>query len=118
MQVRYVVVALCVMLLAGLVTVRAEDAAKPKKDKAASAKLVKPWSDLKDLSEEQKTKIREIHAKALDEIKAIKEKENADITALLTDAQKDEVKSIAEKEKAEKKSAKKDEPTKKEEPTS
>jgi hypothetical protein len=84
---------------------------KPKKDKATSAKLVKPWSDLKDLSDEQKTKIREIHAKALDEIKAIKEKENADITALLTDAQKDEIKSMTEKEKAEKKSSKKEEST-------
>ena len=111
MQFRYVVVALCVMLLAGLVTVRAEDAAKPKKEKASSAKLFKPYSDLKDLSDEQKTKIKEIHGKALDEIKAIKEKETADITALLTDAQKDEIKSMMEKEKAEKKSAKKDEPT-------
>lgn len=111
MQLRYVVAVLAAVLLATFVTVRAEEGDKPKKEKAPSAKITKPWSDLKDLSDEQKTKIKEIHQKANEEVKAIRDKENADITALLTDAQKEELKSMQEKEKADKKSSKKEEPT-------
>ena len=111
MQVRYIVAVLAVMLLAGFVTVRAQEGEKPRKEKTPAAKIVKPWSDLKDLSDEQQGKIKEIHAKALEEMKAIRQKETADIMALLTDAQKEELKSIQEKERAAKKATKKEEPT-------
>ena len=120
----------CAMMLGGWAVVRAEDkpaaaestekkADSEKKADASKVKVVQPWSKLTSLSDEQKTKIKEIHAKALDEEKAIKEKENADIMALLTDDQKKELKSMQEKETAEKKTktaAKKDAPA--EEPKS
>ena len=110
MQVRSIAVVLCVMLLAGFVTVRAEETDKPKKEKATAAKVVQPWSKISSLSEDQKSKIKEIHAAALEEIRKIKEKENADIMAVLTDEQKAELKELQEKEKADKKAAKKEEP--------
>lgn len=63
------------------------------------SKLVQPWSHLTTLSAEQKSNILQIHSKALDEINKIKDKEEADITALLTDAQKQELKTILDQEK-------------------
>jgi Spy/CpxP family protein refolding chaperone len=112
MRFRYIVAVVCVMFLASF-AVRAEEGEKPaKKSGGAAAKVVQPWSKLTGLTDEQKTQIKEIHQKANDEIKVIREKENTDIMALLTDAQKEELKSLQEKEKADKKSekAKKDEP--------
>jgi len=101
--------------------VRAADEAKPatgaptapkaakaeggEKKEKKPAKLTKPWSELTSLSEDQSSKIREIHAKSLAERKAIEDKEEADIMALLTDAQKTELKSIAESDAAAKKAA-------------
>jgi hypothetical protein len=100
--------------------VRAADEAKPagdapktaaktaegeKKEAKKPAKLTKPWSQLTTLSEDQSSKIRDIHAKALAETKAIEEKEHADILALLTDAQKSELSSQVDAEAAAKKAA-------------
>jgi Spy/CpxP family protein refolding chaperone len=73
--------------------------AKPGAAAASSAKLVKPWSDLTSLTEEQKQKIDAIHKKALAETSVITKKEREDITALLTDAQKAELKELAAKAK-------------------
>ncbi len=68
---------------------------------AASTKVVKPWSELTSLNDEQKTKIHEIHAKALAQINEIEKQEKADIMAVLTDGQKGELKELAAKEKKE-----------------
>jgi Spy/CpxP family protein refolding chaperone len=75
-------------LLSGSVLVFAADtpATPPAEHKAA--KLVKPWSELSDLTDDQRSKIAEIHAKALADVKAIHEKEQQDILALLTAEQK------------------------------
>src|SRR5688572_9947356 len=98
MQIRYVVAVLCMMLVAGLVTVRAEETDKPKKP-AAAAKVVQPWSKIASLTDDQKAKIKEIRQKANEEVKVIRDKENADIMAVLTDEQKEELKTLQEKEK-------------------
>jgi hypothetical protein len=75
--------------------------AKPgdKPGAASTVKLVKPWSDLTTLTEEQKQKIDAIHKKALAETSVINKKEKDDITALLTDAQKAELKELSSKAK-------------------
>jgi len=65
---------------------------------AAPAKLVKPWSELTSLNDEQKAKIHEIHVKALAQINEIEKQEKADIMAILTDPQKTELKEVAAKE--------------------
>jgi hypothetical protein len=96
----------------------AKPEAKPAADakpaaEAKPVKLVKPWGDLKTLSDEQKAKIDAIHKKALAEINAIEKKEKDDITALLTDANKAEMKDQAEAKKKEATAAKKPAPEKK-----
>ncbi len=67
------------------------------------ARLVKPWSQLTTLSEDQKDKIIEIHGDALAKIKEIRDKEEADIMALLTPENTAELEAFKEKEKAEQK---------------
>ena len=78
-----------------------EAKAEPAKPAATAApvKLTKPWSDLTTLSEDQKQKIHEIHVKALAQVNEIEKQEKADIMALLTDAQKSELKEAAAKER-------------------
>lgn len=92
-----------VALLSGSVLVYAEDAATPPAAEHHHAhKLTKPWSEVTGLTDDQKAKIVEVHAKALQEEKVIREKEKEEIMALLTDAQKKEA------EEAESKSPKKE----------
>jgi Spy/CpxP family protein refolding chaperone len=93
---------------------KAKDAPAAKKEKPKTVKLVKPWSLLTSLSDEQKTKIDSIHDAAREEIKKIEAKEKDDIMAVLSDAQKKELEAALEKEKADRKAAtehKKEEPT-------
>ena len=68
---------------------------------AAGVKLVKPWSELASLTDEQKVKIEAIHKKALAESSAIDKKEKEDIMAVLNDAQKTELKELSGKKKKE-----------------
>jgi Spy/CpxP family protein refolding chaperone len=101
------------LLLAAMVAVQAQDAPADKpKDKKPSARLTQPWNKISSLSDEQKTQIREIHAKAVAEKKAIDEKEQTDILALLNDDQKAEAqKLIDEKKSAPKPAAAKEDAT-------
>jgi Spy/CpxP family protein refolding chaperone len=97
-------VGVCVMLLAAVVFVHAaETPDKPKK--TGGGRLTQPWSKIATLNDEQKTKIREIHAKAVADKKAIDEKERADILALLTDEQKAEAQKLLDEQKAPKSAA-------------
>jgi len=57
---------------------------------ADSVKLTKPWSEIKSLTGDQKVKINGIHTKANAQVNAIHKQEQADIMALLSDAQKAE----------------------------
>jgi Spy/CpxP family protein refolding chaperone len=88
------------MAIATAAMVRAADSPTTKPAKVKVAKLVKPWSDLKSLSDDQKSKINDLHAKASADIKAIRDKEETDIMALLSDEQKTELKTNEEKAKA------------------
>lgn len=51
-------------------------------------RLTQPWSQLKDLTDDQKTKIVDILGKAAEQVRAINAKRDADITALLSEDQK------------------------------
>ena len=89
---------------------KAAGEAKEAKETKKAVKLVQPWNKLTSLSEDQKDKINAIHQKALAEINLIEKREKTDIEALLTDAQKSELKEIAAEKKkadAEKKAVKK-----------
>jgi Spy/CpxP family protein refolding chaperone len=88
-------VGICVIMFVGAgVFVHAQDAASDKPAKKGGGRLTQPWSKISTLSDEQKTKIREIHAKAVADKKAIDDKERADILALLTDEQKTEAEKL------------------------
>src|SRR5947199_473017 len=69
-------------------------------------RLVQPWSKLKSLSETQRRQIYNIHQRALEEIKKVKQHENSEIVALLSDQQKielaevDEEKTVSQKLRA------------------
>lgn len=73
--------------------------AKSGADADSAVKLTKPWSDIESLTGVQKEKIAALHKKALAEINAIEKKEKDDITAVLTEAQRAEMKDAADKKK-------------------
>jgi Spy/CpxP family protein refolding chaperone len=71
----------------------------PTASRRSRAGLTKPWNELKDLTDDEKTKIVEIHRKAVDQVHEIEAKEHADIVALLSDQQKKEVAEIEAKDR-------------------
>lgn len=73
---------------------------------ASSIKLVKPWSSVTSLTDDQRQKIHDIHEKANDDRKEIDSKEKADIMAVLTDEQKAELKKNHADDLADKKMSK------------
>lgn len=78
-------------------------AGAPERPRSRAARLVKPWSDLTTLTAEQKDQIMRIHADAVDRINEIRDKEEADILALLTPEQHKELDELKERQKAEQK---------------
>ena len=52
---------------------------------------MQPWNQIKDLNEDMKTKISEIHRKAVEKRAAITARERQNIMALLSDDQKKQV---------------------------
>jgi hypothetical protein len=79
-----------VVLGAALTTAQQQQTATTQQ-RQSRARLVSPWTQVKDLNDDVKTKILELHRKSVEERNAISAKERADIMALLTDAQKKEV---------------------------
>jgi Spy/CpxP family protein refolding chaperone len=75
-------------LLSGSVLVFAADTPATPPAEHKTTKLVKPWSELSDLTDEQRSKIADLHAKANEEVNAIRSKEKQDILELLTADQK------------------------------
>jgi Spy/CpxP family protein refolding chaperone len=73
---------------------------KPVKKSAKAPRLVKPWSDMTSLSDDQKMKIVDIHKKSNEERKAIDQKEHEAIMALLNDDQKAEAEKLTASKKS------------------
>ena len=59
-----------------------------KSGKPKALTLIKPWKDVKDLTEDQKIQIYSIHQDTKDKIAALMEDEQGKCMAVLTDAQK------------------------------
>jgi len=97
----------CATLLAVTVAAIAQEAttqpagAEPKI--STRSHIVAPFNKLSDLTDDQKSKIREIHTEILDEERQLHQKEHDEITALLTDDQKKELEDIEARAAAEKK---------------
>ena len=119
MRMRFGVGVCTILLAAGIACVHAQDKPgemKPADVSAAGAtaaeaapaqrrlgRLTQPWNRIVGLSEEQKTRIREIHAAAIAEIHRIEAREKQDVMALLSDEQKVELKKIEEEARASRK---------------
>lgn len=80
-----------------------EAAAAEKPDKAV--RLVQPWSKLTSLSEDQKQQIDQLHKQALEEMKAIRQREREQILAVLTEEQKAELQAYEEQQIADRRAA-------------
>jgi Spy/CpxP family protein refolding chaperone len=96
MKLRMAVGVCVVMMFAAVVWVRAAETGEKK---PMSGRLTQPWSKISSLSDDQKTQIRQIHAKAVSDKKAIDDKERADIMALLNDEQKTEAQKLMDEQK-------------------
>ena len=105
LNVKLLAAVMAVGLSASLLTA-AEEAAAPTSQPAKAVKLIKPYSELKDLTDDQKEKIAKAHADYLDKEKQIKAEEKAAIEAVLTDAQKAEIKAASKSAKSDKKKEK------------
>ena len=79
-------------LLAIAVVSQAADAPKPDpKTDLKGVRLIKPYTDLKDLTADQTIKLKEIHKKYSDQIKALEAQQKDEMAAVLTDDQKKEL---------------------------
>ena len=94
--------ALASSILAGALIVRAADTPTTEPAKHTGIRLEQPYSKIPDLTDDEKSKIEAIHKKALEDTRAIREKEEEDIRTILTDDQKAELDKInaEKKEKA------------------
>src|SRR3954468_20042474 len=103
----YVMFAAVAVVALALVVHAAEPTTKPS---AAGGRLFAPYSKMTSLTDEQRTKIREIHRKALADIREIERKQSEEIGALLNDAQKKELRELESKDAAAKKTTGKMDP--------
>jgi Spy/CpxP family protein refolding chaperone len=93
--------AVAALMIAGSLSVRAEDATtQPTTQESSTGKIPARFSKL-DLTDDQKSKISDIHEKAIAQVKEIDKQEYADIDAVLTDDQKAELKKMDDDRKAE-----------------
>jgi hypothetical protein len=81
-------------------------AADVEKVDTSKTRIIKPFSELKDLSAEQVEKLKVIHRKHLDAVKALEAKQHEELMDVLTDGQKKELAEIQEKDRVDKKKAK------------
>jgi Spy/CpxP family protein refolding chaperone len=92
--------------MTGSILIAADEMAAPTTEPTAEhhrSWLVKPWSDLTTLTDEQKAKIEKIHADSTEAQREIRDKERADIEALLTTDQKGQLMTMEADETAERK---------------
>lgn len=69
-------------------------------------RLTTPWNKVKDLTDEQRKQINDIHVDTVAKIKALEAEEDDKCMAVLTEDQRKALDETIEKEKADKKAAK------------
>jgi hypothetical protein len=105
-MIRNTVIAIAGLALLGFaIRAIADDTATtpPAAPKSSHSRIVAPFNLLTDLTDDQKSKIRDIHSEILDEEKQLRQKEHDQVMAVLTDDQKKELEDIESKAAAEKK---------------
>lgn len=106
MSVRRVFVGFAVIASMSLIA-RAADAPPAAGSDTKNVRLIKPYSELKDLTPEQTEKLKQIHKRFLEEMKALEAKQQEQLMSVLSDQQKREVADIELAEKTGKKTSKK-----------
>ena len=96
--------ALLGMLFSGVAWVAAQDVPTTQPDSDATihhtrTRIPKPYSELSDLTDDQKSKILDIHAAMLEAYHKLEDDEKAQIAAVLTDDQKKELDTVAAQSK-------------------
>src|SRR5690242_17303900 len=71
---------------------------KPTHKSPAAIRLVRPWNQLTDLSDEQKVKLDEIHRTSRAQIKAIEQQAKANMMAVLTPQQQATLREMQEQQ--------------------
>ena len=92
----------------GAAAIAQEPTTNPSAEEAKPSSHVRipaPYSMLTDLTDDQQSKIKDIHSEILDEQKDLKQKEHDEIEAVLTDDQKKEIDDLVSKAALEKKAA-------------
>lgn len=112
-QLKWIAVAAALLFSASVLVVAEEPTTEPTTRPAEEHaerghKLTKPWSELSDLTDDQKTQIIAIHVQGLKEMRAAETKEHEAIMAVLSDDQKKELKGIEEKMGAKRRAARAD----------
>lgn len=69
-------------------------------------RLTVPWNKVKDLSDDQKKQINEVHVDTVAKIKALEAEEDEKCMAILTEEQRKVLEETIEQEKADRKAAK------------
>ena len=96
------------LLGAGVAAIAQDATTNPSSDEpkpSSHVKIPAPYSMLNDLSDDQQSKIKDIHSEILDEQKALRQKEHDEIADVLTDDQKKELDDIVSKAALEKKAS-------------
>ncbi|HEX4053084.1 MAG TPA: hypothetical protein VHX86_02355 [Tepidisphaeraceae bacterium] len=107
MNVRTCLAALAATVLVGACVIAIADDSttqpSPEMRTPTRSRIVSPFNQLTDLTDDQKDKIRDIHAQTMEQERQIRQKEQDDIMAVLTDDQKKELTDLEAKLAAEKK---------------
>ena len=90
-------VALLSLSIAGFAADAGKPAAKGDAKDVKGVRLIKPFSELTDLTADQTIKLKEIHKKFSDEIKALEAQQKEEMMAVLTAEQKKELESTEKK---------------------
>lgn len=98
--------AVATMFAMGVLAIAEDSSTQPSAATPSShERLITPFNKLSDLTDDQKVKLRDIHSAALDEEKALRQKEHDDMLAVLTDDQRKELDDIVAKASDEKKAS-------------
>jgi Spy/CpxP family protein refolding chaperone len=97
--------AAAILIGAGVSAIADDATTQPSSETHTStrSRIIEPFNRLPDLTDDQKDKIKSIHAQAMEQEREIRQKETDDIMALLTDDQKKELTDMEAKQAAAKK---------------
>jgi Spy/CpxP family protein refolding chaperone len=109
MTVRTCLTAVAALCLAAIVTAIAQDAttmpSQTEEHHMTHTRIIAPFNLLTDLTDDQKMKIADIHRDELSQERALRQKEQDDVRALLSDDQKKELDDLQARTAAERKAA-------------